>query len=484
MFREPEPLPAIANRPSYVWIVVGTVCIGAFMGQLDASITQLVLPALEASFDSSVDVVSWVAVVYLVTAAATLPLFGRLADLYGRKLLYTFGFLVFVLGSGLCGFATSLEALIAARALQSIGSAMLTANSVAIVVSIASHSNRGKALGIQAAMQAVGLCAGPTLGGLILSALDWRWVFWVNVPVGLIGAAISWFVLPVTTLPERRGRFDGFGAVLLVPGLGALMLAVNQAGSWGPASPAILASAGAAVLLLGLFVWHEGRTREPLVSLALFRRPAFSLGNAASLLANAILFALFFLMPFAYQRVFHQDVLAAGLYLTAIPIALALLAPLSGALSDRMGYRALCTAGMLVAAAGLMLLHSLLASPEASVAMITLALALIGVGQGLFFAPNNNAIMGSATSDETGEAGGVMNVTRNIGTSLGIAVAAALLSWQLRAGGSPVASTHLAPPAELLSAIRLVVAVLAGGALAAALASFVRPAPRGTDTRK
>ncbi|MFT0860992.1 MFS transporter [Ancylobacter sp. G4_0304] len=177
MFREPEPLPAIAKRPSYVWIVVGTVCIGAFMGQLDASITQLVLPALEDSFGSSVDVVSWVAVIYLVTAAATLPVFGRLADLYGRKLLYTFGFLVFVLGSGLCGFATSLEALIAARALQSIGSAMLTANSVAIVVSIATHSNRGKALGIQAAMQAVGLCAGPTLGGLILSALDWRWVF-------------------------------------------------------------------------------------------------------------------------------------------------------------------------------------------------------------------------------------------------------------------------------------------------------------------
>ncbi|MFT0860993.1 MFS transporter [Ancylobacter sp. G4_0304] len=304
------------------------------------------------------------------------------------------------------------------------------------------------------------------------------------MPVGLAGAAISWCVLPVTQLPERRGRFDGFGAVLLVPGLGALMLAVNQAGTWGIGSPAILASGGAALLLLGLFVWHEARTADPLVSLALFKRPAFGLGNVASLLANAILFALFFLMPFAYQRVFHQDVLAAGLYLTAIPIALAVLAPLSGALSDRMGYRALCTAGMLVAAAGLVLLHTLLASTDASVVMITLALALIGVGQGLFFAPNNNAIMGSAAAAETGEAGGVMNVTRNIGTSLGIAVAAALLSWQLRAGGAAVASTHLAPPAELLSAIRLVVAVLAACALVAALASLVRPSPAEPNTRK
>lgn len=480
MAREPQPLTALASRPSYIWMVVGTVCIGAFMGQLDASITQLVLPALEVAFDSSIDVVSWVAVIYLVTAAAMLPVFGRLADMFGRKLLYIFGFLVFVVGSGLCGFATSMEWLIAARGLQSIGSAMLTANSVAIVVSIADHSNRGKALGIQAAMQAVGLCAGPTLGGLILSELDWRWVFWINVPVGIIGFVIGWLVLPVTKLPEQRGHFDFIGAALLVPGLGGLMLAINQAGSWGITSPALLSSAVGAAALIALFIWREERTRDPLIPLALFRIGAFSLGNLASLCANSILFALFFLMPFAFERVFDQDVMAAGLYLTAIPIALAVLAPISGTLSDHIGYRTLCTGGMLVVAAGLVLLYVLLGDLSSGVVMVTVALAIIGIGQGLFMAPNNNAIMGSAGAAEIGQAGGIMNVTRNLGTSVGIAMAAALLSWQLRSDIVPHASTHLATPDDLREAIRLVIGVLAGFALIAAAASLARPTPKET----
>jgi MFS family permease len=261
-----------------------------------------------------------------------------------------------------------------------------------------------------------------------------------------------------------------------VPGLGALMLTLNQAGSWGLTSPTLMSTALGAALLIALFVWREKRTGDPLVQLGLFRVAAFSLGNLAGLCANIILFALFFLMPFAFERVFGQDVMAAGLYLTAIPIALALLAPLSGTLSDRIGYRALCTGGMLMVATGLTLLYVLLGNPASGVAFITLALAFIGIGQGLFYAPNNNAIMGSAGASEIGEAGGVMNVTRNLGTSIGIAMAAALLSWQLRAEGVPHAGTHLAPPDELLAAIRLVIGVLIGFALLAAAASLIRPA--------
>ena len=202
--REPPPARAVARLPSYRWLVVGTVCIGAFMGQVDSSITQLLLPRLESDFDARLATVSWVAVAYLLAMAAFLPIFGRLADILGRKLLYTGGFLLFVLASALCGLAPNLPVLIAFRVVQGIGAALLSSNSVAIVVAAAGEERRGRALGVQAAAQAVGLSAGPAIGGLVLDLLDWRWVFWINVPVGLVGAVIGWFVLPQTRdLTER-----------------------------------------------------------------------------------------------------------------------------------------------------------------------------------------------------------------------------------------------------------------------------------------
>lgn len=158
---EPEPIAFVAQRPSYVWVVVGTVCIGTFMGQVDASIALLILPVLERDFHASVNLVSWVAIIYLLVVSAMLPIFGRLADMFGRKLLYASGFLVFIVGSGLCGFAPNLPLLIAARALQGTGSALLAANSVAIVVSAAGGGARGRAIGLQGAAAAVGLSAGP-----------------------------------------------------------------------------------------------------------------------------------------------------------------------------------------------------------------------------------------------------------------------------------------------------------------------------------
>ncbi|MDO5605798.1 MAG: DHA2 family efflux MFS transporter permease subunit [Paracoccus sp. (in: a-proteobacteria)] len=478
MTAEPPPLKSIASRPGYVWIVVATVCIGAFMGQLDASITQLVLPRLEVHFDSQVDAVSWVAVVYMLTVAAMLPVFGRLAEIFGRKLLYSGGFLIFVIGSALCGFAPSLEWMLAARVLQAIGSSLLAANSVAIIVSITGPHQRGRALGIQAAVQAVGMCAGPALGGIILSVADWRWVFWINVPVGIAGCLVSLLVLPQSDPPKKREGFDLTGALYLVPGLTLMMLGINQAGSWGLTSPAILGAAVVALVLLTAFVHHEIRAPAPLVTLSLFGDPRFSLGNIASFLAYAILFGLFFLMPFLFERIHHESPLRAGLLLTVIPIALAVLAPLSGGLSDRIGSRAICTLGMLIAAAGLAGLFWLLRQMGTDVLLVTAALGVVGIGLGLFVAPNNSAIMGvPGAAAHVGQAGAMMNVIRNIGSSTGIAVAAGVLAWRMQAHGG---ATHQATPDALLDAIRLVVGLFVLAALAAAGASALHK-PAGSS---
>lgn len=470
---------AIASKrdASTIWVIVATVCIGSFMGQLDASITQLVLPSLERQFAVPIGVVSWVSVMFLLVVSVMLPVFGRLADMHGRRKLYVAGFGVFIAGCLLCGFATGIGWLIAARALQAIGAAMLSANSVAIIVSIAGDRLRGKALGIQTAVQAVGLCAGPAVGGWIVDTLDWRWVFWVNVPFGILGTIIAWFVIPETSAVKRDTRFDVVGALLLVFGLGALMLSINQVGSWGLASAGVLGSSAAGIVLLTALVAWERRFADPLIPLHLFGQWAFAAGNLVSLLANIILFGLFFIMPFAFERIFGASALSGGLRLTIIPLALGAIAPISGALSDRLGSRILCTGGMLVVFCGLLLLCMQFSADRPSLALVTVGLLVVGIGQGLFFAPNNNAIMGSASASEAGEAGSLMNVTRDIGTSIGIAMAAGLLSWKLRLL-TGTGSTFDASDMVLTQAIQLVVIVLAILALFAAAISWARPARR------
>ncbi len=227
-------------------------------------------------------------------------------------------------------------------------------------------------------------------------------------------------------------------------------------------------------------LFGNANSSDPLIPLALFKKWTFASGNLVSLFANIILFGLFFLMPFAFERVFGESALSAGLRLTAIPIALGLLAPISGALSDRIGNRVLCTCGMLIAFFGLVLLCLQLGAETPNLLMITLSLVIVGIGEGAFFAPNNNAIMSSASGSEAGEAGSLMIVTRDLGTSVGIAMAASLLSWQLRllTGGS---STLNASEADLTSAIRTVAIVLALLALLAAAMSWVRPADRAAE---
>jgi EmrB/QacA subfamily drug resistance transporter len=382
---EPPPAEFFTHLAGYRWIVVATVCIGSFMGQVDSSITQLLLPRLEHEFGARLSTVSWVAVAYLLAMAAFLPIFGRLADMVGRKLLYTIGFLLFMLGSGACGLAPNLPVLIGFRVLQAIGAALLSSNSVAIIVMTAGADRRGRALGIQSAAQAVGLGAGPAIGGLVMDTLGWQWVFWINVPFGLVGAVIGWFVIPQTTTLPSDHRFDWTGALLIVPALTALMTVLN---AWGTTSPAFLAALLLAVILLALFVRTERHTPAPLVDLALFRQGGFASGNIAGLMAWAALFGLFFLMPFVFIRSYGDSALTAGLRLSIVPVLLGAVAPIGGVLYDRLGARIVTVTGMLICVAALALLFGVLDGQPGSLPLVMLALALFGIGQGLFISPN------------------------------------------------------------------------------------------------
>jgi len=482
--REPPPARLLARLKSYRWLVVGSVCVGAFMGQVDSSITQMLLPRLELEFQARLSTVSWVAVAYLLAMAAFLPIFGRLADMVGRKLLYTGGFLLFVLGSALCGFAPNLPVLIAFRIIQGIGAALLSSNSVAIVVAAAGAAQRGRALGIQSAAQAVGLSAGPAIGGLILDALDWRWVFFINVPVGLAGTVLGWFVLPPTKDLPDDSRFDWKGAVLIAPALTALLAVLNEAYAWGATSPALIGCALLGMILLTLFICCEKRAQAPLIDLTLFRQSAFTAGNIAGLMCYAALFGLFFLMPFIFVRAYRDSTFAAGLRLTIVPVMLGAVAPLGGALYDRLGPRLLTVSGMLVCAAALALLFGVLDGTAANLPLVMLALALFGIGQGLFISPNNSAIVAAAPASLTGEAGGLLNVMRSCGISVGVAAASSLLAWRLAVLTGSGHNTLHAQAQELLSASRDVIILLGGFAAIAGAMSLARLSSQRTCSAK
>jgi EmrB/QacA subfamily drug resistance transporter len=486
IWQEPAPPRGVARLSCYPWLVVGTVCIGAFMGQLDASIAQLVLPEVARDFHVSIGAAAWVSIAYLLVAAAMLPVFGRLADMFGRKLLYCGGFVVFVTGSALCGLAPSLDTLVAARVLQALGAGLLQANAIAIIVAAAAERRRGRALGLQSAAQAVGLSAGPALGGFLIAALGWRWVFWINLPVGLLGAVLALLVLPRTerrhgaTVPSTA-TFDFAGAVLLVPSLGLLMFALNEAGHAGFRSPSLIGPLLVGLLLLTGFVRREQRTRSPLIDLSLFRNAVFVAGNVAGLLSYATLFGAFFVLPFVLEQAYGGSSFTAGLRLSVIPVALGLVAPLSGALYDRLGARFLTVSGMLAALVGLLAVSFALG--DGRLILATTALALFGIGQGLFTAPNNSAIMASAAAGQSGQAGGVLFVMRSLGMSLGISLASVILAWRLPVlPGRPQATIGI--PALLLVhgavASFIVLAALAG---VAALLCFVRAERRAADGR-
>jgi MFS family permease len=354
---------------------------------------------------------------------------------------------------------------------------------VAIVVAAAGPDERGRGVGIQAAAQAVGLCAGPVIGGILLSMLGWQWVFWINVPFGIAGALAGWFILPQTRHLSPDRRFDLKGALLLGPMLTAFMMVLNEGHAWGVASPAFIATAAIGVGLLVAFVRAETRTQAPLIDPRLFASRPFAYANAGSLMSYALLFGVMLLMPFVFERAYRDDPLAAGLRLAIIPIAISLLAPVSGILYDRLGPRVPTLSGMAVCIAGLALLYFGLGATHHGLLIVMIALGVFGVGQGLFTAANNTAIMAAAPEELSGEAGGLLNVTRAFGISLGIASASTVLAWRLAAMGDASGGTVHVAPAVMLAASREVALFLLVFAVAAALASAL-PDRRGPTPRR
>ncbi|MFE9667251.1 MFS transporter [Microbispora bryophytorum] len=454
LLRESRRPHRVREHPYAPWFAVGAVCIGAFMGQLDASIVTLAFPALEKEFGASLAAVQWVSLGYLLVLVALLAGAGRLADVAGRKLVYLYGFVVFTVASAACGLAPSLSVLVACRLVQAAGAAMLQANSVALVVSSVPRARMRAGLGTQAAAQALGLALGPALGGVLVATAGWRWVFWINVPVGCAAVIAGRYLLPRTRQRGRGGRFDWQGLVLLAASTSALLLAASvisglELPSWSV--PVLLAvAAGAAI---GFWRW-EARAPSALIDTALLRNRVVAAGLAGALGGYLVLFGPLVSIPQVLVAGGTGE-LVAGLVLTALPGAFAASALIGDRLLPRAwGDRRRCVVGAVTAAAGC----ALLAADPAAEGWAVAGLALTGAGLGLFVPANNTVVMAAVPEQVSATAGGMVNMARGIGTALGIA--AVTLALHL-AGGPHEAGAHAAP--AVLAAVALLAALTASG---------------------
>ena len=418
LLTEPARPRRIAERPGAHWYAVAAVCIGAFMGQLDASIVTLAFPTMERDLHATVGAVQWVGLAYLLTLVATLTAVGRYADMAGRKLLYTYGFVVFIVGSALCGFAPDLPMLIGFRVLQAVGAAMLQANSVAIITAAVPADQLGRGIGIQGAAQALGLALGPAIGGVLISLGGWQLIFLVNVPVGIVATGLAWVLIPRSRHLSERATFDWLGLGLFAPVGVALMLALSLGGQFGWASPFELAMIVAVVVFTLAFLRREKRAAAPMVDLALLRIRAFWLGLVSGWLIYLVIFGVLFVVPYLLELGLHRSAAQAGVELLAMPLAIGISAPLAGRLADRTGARPLLLAGMALSTAGLVAM----AFAHDSLPVLVVELLATGAGLGLSTAPNNAATMGAIPRTSSGVGSGLLNMARGLGTALGLAL--------------------------------------------------------------
>jgi len=464
------------KRISYKWLAMLTLSIGTFMSTLDASIVNISLPRLTEVFDTEPSVVLWVTVAYLLVSVGLMLTIGKLGDLFGMKRVYVSGLVLFTIGLTLCAVSQSVVQLILARVLQAVGSAMVVALGNAIITAAFPAQERGKALGLIGAVVSTGLLSGPVIGGLLLDALDWRAIFYVRIPVGVIAVGMSWVFLREQKGEESAARFDWGGAATLFGSLSCLLLFVNLGGRLGFASIPVLALAAATVVLLTLFFIFERRAPAPILALRLFRSRSFSAGLISMLIMFVAGAANTLLTPFYLLNGTGRAASQAGLLLAATSTTSLLVGPVSGWLSDKIGSRILCTAGMALISTALFLMSRLQA--DSGTFDILSRLVVLGLGLGMFSSPNNSAVMGSVPRQNLNTASAMIATTRQIGMSCGIAVAGAIFTARELFHATRLAGENLAP--AMLDRLSLVGAFQDGLTFAAIfcvigiLASLVR----------
>ncbi len=440
---------------------MAAVSMGILLATIDGSIVNVALPTLTRAFNTDFPTVQWVVLAYLLTLATLLPSMGRLADILGKRKIYAAGFVVFTAASALCGFAQSVGWLVAGRVIQAVGAAMILALGPAIVTETFPPSERGRALGITGSMVSMGVILGPTIGGLLIENFGWRSIFYLNLPVGVVGTFLALRFVP-TTQPAGGQKFDFGGALTLFAAMFGLLMGLSLGQRWGFTDPRVLGLLGLSFVMGAAFIYIERRIAQPMIDLRLFRNRLFSVNLLTGFITFIAMSGTILLMPFYLEGILNHTTEQVGLLMAIVPLATGIIAPLSGSLSDRIGTRPMAVAGLVVLVGGFLAI-STLSLTTTSLGYI-LRFLPVGVGLGLFQSPNNSAIMGASPRDRLGVVSGLLALTRTVGQTTGIAlVGAAWASFTFaHAGQTYPGGATSAPAIAQVMGLQNVLLALAG----------------------
>ncbi|GAB4475854.1 MAG: MFS transporter [Anaerolineae bacterium] len=454
------------------WLALIGIGLGVLMATLDSSIVNISLPTLVEELNTTLATIQWVVLSYLLVVTSLMLGVARLGDMFGKKKLYNAGLVLFTLGSLLCGTSPDVRWLIGFRAVQGIGAVMMQALGMAIVTEIFPSSERGRALGILGGVVSFGIAAGPVIGGLLIGLVGWRSIFLVNVPLGLLTAFIVWRVVPPSAQTQAGQRFDVPGAVILLVTLACYSLGLTMGQARGFADTTVLALLSTALVGLVAFLVVETRVHQPMVDLSLFRNRLFSINLVMGMLVFIVLASLF-IMPFFLELVKRLPTQQVGLLIGAVPISMALVAPVSGSLSDRFGSRGISLIGLVILLAACVGLGTITA--EVSVFGYLLRVMPIGIGMGMFQSPNNSAIMGAAPRERLGVASGLLNLSRTLGQTTGLPLMGAIFTGLIAARTGQPAGGDLStvPAADLVAGVAGTFRYAAGFVLVAAVLAVV-----------
>jgi EmrB/QacA subfamily drug resistance transporter len=408
------------------WWTLAAVSFALFMIMLDNTVVNVALRAIQQDLGIGVAELEWVVTGYVLSIAVLLLSGGKLGDMYGRRRVFMIGLVIFTTASFFCGVAGSADLLIAARVVQGVGAALMMPATLSIITATFPPEERGAAIGIWAGVSATALAIGPLLGGLIIEHLGWNWIFYINVPIGIIGLATARLAIRESRDTSREQRLDLPGLITSAVALFALVFALIEANSYGWTSGRIIGLFALALVAGAVFILLELRQRLPMLDLSLFRNPTFAGANTVALIISLAMFGVFFFISLYMQDVLGYGALAAGAAFLPATALVIVIAPLVGKASDRWGSRWLATAGLSFVAVSLFLFAQL--DANSSYLSLLPAMLATGIGLPMTITPMTAAAMSSVPVDKAGVGSGVVNTMRQVGGALGIALIGAILA--------------------------------------------------------
>lgn len=395
--------------------------VGNFIAMLDATTVNLALYPMSVDLHVSMSQIQWVMIAYMLVLTVFLPFFGKLGDIFPKNKLYALGFSIFALGAFLNTTAPTFGLLVTYRCIEAIGASIMLSNAQAIIAGIFKKERRGKALGLNGCIVAIGGMSGPALGGILINAFGWHSVFIPCIPVAIMGAYYSWKMLPHAIKTRRENfKFDYKGFLYFTISLFALLLAISEGHTWGWSSVKIITLGIVTLVFGGLFYFRDHKINYPLINFSLFAIKPFTFGNLAVMTSYMAMYTNSILLPFFLQEILKYNPLVTGLLILPYSVTLSVAAPISGRLSGKFGSRYLTLAGPIVFISALILFC--IYDKNVQMWQIIFASGIMGIGNGLFQSPSNNAIMTSVRKDEFGIASGILALSRNMGNILGVAV--------------------------------------------------------------